>query len=207
MKLTEFQNDTLREIMNIGVSKSATQLSVLLNDEIRMDVPEIRFLTIAEAREVLFDNDEKAVIYQELAGMLTGRTYLVFQEKDTGFLAQAILGNVFSHAGERPQFYEHEAMMEIGNIVISAFISTLANVLKDRIALSTPVYTQDSLPRILSLGQANDRDIVMIIKTTLYASRRNIPGTLIIVVTSELAGSLINKLSRIFDFTEKGCDS
>lgn len=202
MNLTEFQNDTLKEIMNIGVSKSATQLSVLLNDEIQMEVPEISFLTLAEARDVLLGDDEKAVIYQELAGALAGRTYLVFQEKDTGFLAQAILGDAFSHVGERLQFYEHEAMMEIGNIVISAFVSTIANILKDKITLSTPVYVEDSLPRILS-AQSNDGDIVMVIKTMLHASKRNIPGTLIVVITSDLAGSLVNKLSGVFEFEEK----
>lgn len=202
MNLTEIQNDTLKEIMNIGVSKAATQLSVLLNDEIQMEVPEISFLTLAEVRDVVFEDNEKAVIYQELTGMLVGRTYLVFQGEDTRFLAQAILGDAFSHAGEKLQFHEHEAMMEIGNIVISACISTIANLLKDKITLSAPVYTEDNLPHILS-AQANDGVIVLVVKTTLYASKRDIPGTLILVITSDLSGSLVNKLSRFFEFAEK----
>ncbi len=134
--------------------------------------------------------------------MLSRRTYLVFQGKDSIFLAQAVLGDAFSRSNDKPQFYEHEAMMEIGNIVISACVSTIANLLKDSIALSTPVYLEDSLPRILS-EQSDDGDIVLIIKAMLHASRRDIPGTLVMVITSELADSLINKLTRFFEFTEK----
>ncbi|MBF8276641.1 MAG: hypothetical protein HW390_1714 [Candidatus Brocadiaceae bacterium] len=202
MNLTEIQHDILKEIMNISVSKAATQLSVLLNDKIQMEVPEISFLTLSKARESMPEDEENAIIYQELTGMLSGRTYLVFQGKDSLFLAQAVLGDAFSRSNDKPQFYEHEAMMEIGNIVISACISTIANLLKDRIALSTPVYMEDSLPRIL-LAQSNDSDIVLLIRTTLHASRRDIPGTLVMVITSELAGSLINKLPRFFELIEK----
>ncbi len=203
MNLSETQHDTLKEIMNIGVSKSATQLSVLLNDEIQMEVPEVGFLTLADARDVMSESEVKAVIYQDLTGMLVGRTYLVFQEKDTQFLAQAVLGDAFSRADDKLQFYEHEAMMEIGNIVISACVSTIANLFNDRIALSTPVYLEDSLPHILST-QANDGDIVLVIKTQLHAARRNIPGSLILVITSELAGGLLSKLPRFLEFIEKG---
>lgn len=202
MNLTEIQNDVLKEIMNIGVSRAATQLSVLLNDEIQMNVPEIGFLTLDKACESMSEDEEKAIIYQELTGMLSGRTYLVFQEADTMYLVQAVLGDAFSRSIDKPQFYEHEAMMEIGNIVITACVSTIANLLKGSIALSTPVYIEDSLPRILS-EQSDGSDIVLIIKTTLHASRRDIPGTLVMVITSELAGSLVNKLARFFEFAEK----
>ena len=202
MNLTEIQHDILKEIMNISVSKAATQLSVLLNDEIQMDVPEIVFLTLSKACESMFEDEERAIIYQELTGMLSGRTYLVFQGADTMFLAQAVLGDAFSRSDDKLQFYEHEAMMEIGNIVITACVSTIANLLKDSIVLSTPVYIEDSLPRILS-EQSDDGDIVLLIKVTLHASRRDIPGTLVMVITSELAGSLINKLPRFFELIEK----
>lgn len=203
MNLTEIQHDVLKEIMNIGVSKAATQLSVLLNDEIQMDVPEITFLTLVKACEVMPEDEEKAIIYQELTGMLSGRTYLVFHGNDSIFLVQAVLGDVFSRSNEKPQFYEYEAMMEIGNIVITACVSTIANLLKDSITLSTPVYMEDSLPRVLS-EQSDGSDTVLFIKAMLHASRRDIPGTLVMVITSDLAGSLINKLPRFFELTEKG---
>ncbi len=201
MKLTETQNDTLKEIINIGVSKAATQLSVLLNDEILMQVPEISILTIAEACRAVFDNIEQSIVFQDLAGMLAGRTYLIFQGEDSRFLAQAVLGNAFSQAVENIQFYEQEALMEIGNIVISACMSTIANLLEDKIMLSTPIYTENSMSTIL-LEQVDNALFVLIIRTLLRASKRDITGTLVIVVTSELAGSLFDKLSRFCNFTE-----
>lgn len=203
MNLTELQTDALKEIMNIGVSKSATQLSTLLNDEIRMAVPEIHFLTPAEINSaLLFAKGEESIIYQELMGMLAGRAYLIFQGEDSKFLSQAVLGNAFSHAGEKLQFYEQEAVMEIGNIIISSCIATIANLLKGKITLSTPVYAEESLPKMLSV-LANKDVSVLVVKTALCASKRDITGTLVIVITSEMVGSVISKLSRFYTFTEK----
>ncbi|MBF8276643.1 MAG: hypothetical protein HW390_1716 [Candidatus Brocadiaceae bacterium] len=207
MNLTEMQTDALKEIMNIGVSKSATQLSTLLIDEIRLEVPEVNILTPAEVNNALFINNvlsakgEESIVYQELTGMLAGRAYLIFRGEDSKFLSQAVLGNAFSHAGEKLQFYEQEAVMEIGNIIISSCIASIANTLKDKITLSTPVYTEDSLPQILS-KMANDM-VVLVVKTALCASKRDITGTLVIVITSDMVDSVISKLSRFCDFKEK----
>lgn len=208
MNLSEMQTDALKEIMNIGVSKSATQLSALLNDEIRMQVPEVNILTPSEVNSALFVSNalsakgEESIVYQELMGMLTGRAYLIFRGEDCKFLSQAVLGNAFSHAGEKLQFYEQEAVMEIGNIIISSCIASIANTLKDRITLSTPIYTEDSLPQILSKTANNDL-AVLVVRTALCASKRNITGTLVIVITSEMVDSVISKLSGFCDFKEK----
>ena len=205
MTLTELQTDALKEIMNIGVSKSATQLSTLLSDEIRMDVPEIKILTPDEACSVLFVSEalsaksEESIVYQELTGMLAGRAYLIFRGEDSRFLSQAVLGNAFSHEGAKLQFYEQEAVMEIGNIIISSCIAAIANILKDKILLSTPVYTENSLSQILS-EQVKEYMAMLVVKTTLCASKRNITGTLVIVITSEMVDNLIERLSRFCAF-------
>ncbi len=206
MNLTEMQADALKEIMNIGVSKSATQLSALLNDEIRMAVPDINFLTSAEVNSALlvnnalFANGEEAIIYQDLMGMLKGRAYLIFRGEDSRFLSKAVLGNAFPHTGEKLQLFEQEAVMEIGNIVISSCIASIANILKDNVTLSTPVYAEESLPQMLST-QANDNVAVLVVKTALCASKRDITGTLVIVITSEMVDTVINRLSMFCDFT------
>ncbi len=208
MNLSEMQIDALKEIMNIGVSKSATQLSALLNDEIRMEVPDVNILTPAEVNSALFMNNalsangDESIVYQELTGMLEGRAYLLFRGEDSKFLSQAVLGNAFANSGEKLQFYEQEAVMEIGNIIISSCIASIANILKDKITLSTPFYTEDSLPQILSKMAHNDMT-VLVVRTALCASKRDIAGTLVIVITSDMVSSVISKLSRFYDFTEK----
>lgn len=44
---------------------------------------------------------------------------------------------------------------------------------------------------------------VLVVKTALCASKRDITGTLVIVITTEMVDSLISKLSRFCDFMEK----
>ena len=61
---------------------------------------------------------------------------------------------------------------------------------------------EDSLPQILS-KMANNDMAILVVRTTLCASKRNITGTQVIVITSEMVDSVINKLSRFCDFTEK----
>jgi len=83
-------------------------------------------------------------------------------------------------------YSRQEAVMEIGNIIISLSIASIANTLKGKITLSTPIYTEDSLPQILSKTVNNDL-AVLVVRTALCASKRDITSVPmeIVILTGE----------------------
>ncbi|MBM4055702.1 MAG: hypothetical protein FJ264_13780 [Planctomycetes bacterium] len=198
MKLTESQLDTLKEISNIGVSRAATQLSTLLNDEIVMRVPEIYFLPVDEAVRLMPEYENVSVVYQDLKGDFSGRAHLVFHNDESRLLVHALIGTAFTQGSEdMRRLYETETMMEIGNIVISTCISTFANLLKNEIVLTTPTYTELHVSKLFDRWPEDT--VSMIIETTLCASKRDVTGTLLIMLT---IGSAKNLLIRIADFCQ-----
>ncbi len=198
MELTEAQLDALKEIANIGISRAATQLSLLLSDKIVMNVPNARITLLSEASKTLNTTDEDmAVVYQDLSGELAGRAHLVLNTEESKVLVHALLGNVPTLSGADLLAYEHEAMTEIGNIVISTCISTLGNLLDGEIFLTVPTYSEKSaLDMFAGGGKAKD---VLIMETVLKATNKNVEGMLVLVLTLESATDLLDMLSGLLD--------
>ena len=64
--MTPAQHDALSEIANIGASRSAKQLSLLLDDEIYLSVPEVAIVSVAELPGAIgvAVTDDVACVYQ-----------------------------------------------------------------------------------------------------------------------------------------------
>lgn len=199
MKLTDAQSDALIEIANIGVSKAATQLSSLLNDAIELNVPEIELIDISKLPEKLVDAvGHMVVVHQGLGGFMVGKAYLVFHTEESEAIVKVLLGSLQSTKDMDLRVYEYEAMMEIGNIIISTCISTLANMLDEDISLSVPGYTEKNKMDFVEEEGGKDCQ-VMIMKTVLNASRRSITGTLVIILTMLSAETLIKSVDRFLE--------
>ena len=196
MKLTPARVDAIKEIANIGVSKAATQLSSLLNDTIELNVPEIELVSLDNLPKSLVETDEHMVIvHQGLGGFMDGRAYLVFQTGESEAIVKVLFGSEHTPRDMDLRVYEYEAMLEIGNIIISTCVSTLANMLGEDISLSVPGYTEKNVMDFVI--DAGDKECqVMIMKTVLSASRRSITGTFIIVLTMLSAEAFLMSIDK-----------
>ena len=205
--LTESQNDALTEVCNIGMSKAAKQLSILLKDEIDMHVPHVEIIPAELAADQLgIKKDQRVIcVQQSIDGALGGEALLFFHDEDSASLINSLLGDLANYAPitEKREF-EHEAMMEIGNIIISACLGTLANFLKEEIILSVPRYSENTAESIISINIAelespDKKTALMAITTILEASNRDVTGTLIIMYTLKSIQHLIALIDDMID--------
>ena len=183
MQLTPAQYDALSEIANIGASRSAKQLSLLLDDEIHLSVPEVAIVSVPELPEAIgvAATDDVACVYQDMSGCLTGKARLIFHTHESRILVQALVGSVPVLTGINMQIYEHEAMKEIGNIIISVCISTMTDMLGKATRLAIPMYRQGLFGEIIEEDSRNAGVLVM--KTALTAGKRGISGILIVTMS------------------------
>lgn len=183
MQLTPAQHDALSEIANIGASRSAKQLSLLLDDEIHLSVPEVDIVSVPELPEAIgvAVTDNVACVYQDMSGCLTGKARLIFHTHESRILVQALVGSVPVITGINMQVCEHEAMKEIGNIIISVCISTMTDMLEKETRLAIPMYREGVFGEIIEEDSRNAGVLVM--KTALTAGRRGISGILIITMS------------------------
>lgn len=204
--MTPAQHDALSEIANIGASRAAKQLSLLLDDEIHLSVPEVVIVSVAELPGAIgvAVTDDVACVYQDMSGCLTGKARLIFHTHESRVLVQMLVGSVPVLSGISMQIYEHEAMKELGNIIISVCISTMTDMLGKETRLAIPMYCEGVFEEIIEEDSSNAGVLVM--KTVLTAGRRGISGALIVTLSLpdiiDLLKSLDNFLAGCADQQE-----
>ncbi|MDP2809066.1 MAG: chemotaxis protein CheC [Rhodocyclaceae bacterium] len=204
MNLTPAECDATVELANIGISRAARQLSVLLDDEIRIQVPGAAlFYNPADAIAELSQGagGDIACVYQRLSGDLTGRVALLLPSRDGQALFHSLIGQGGAPLqGVDLRALEHEAMTEIGNIIISSCISAMADMLRSRITISVPRYAEASIEALIE-DEAGEGRAALVLHARLKAVRRDVEGVIVLMFSASVASRVLDAVRRI---TEDG---
>lgn len=198
--LSPFELDALTEIANIGMSRAATQLSLLLNDEILVSIPTAR---VVEANNFfsalgLAQQDDAVCAGQRLNGGLEGYSMLLLPLDQSRTLISALIDNEPLLEGADMRIFEHEAMTEIANIIISSAITVMADLLKVEIHLGVPTYGKKSVDALFNGASANKTNHrVIILDARLSATHKQVNGSLVLALTVD---SMSAMLARLHDF-------
>lgn len=212
MNLTALQQDALAEMANISASRAAKQLSVLLRDSIDITVPRVDVANIDElsARlEPMAADPGLVCVYQEFNGELRGRLHLVFHDEGSQSLVHALVGEAVELTDDDLRAYEHEAMTEIGNIIISTFAAMLADLLDTEFRLGIPHYAEGRIEQVLcdlpeTASEAGEGNAAIIIETVLRAAGQDISGALMVVLRLHSLEHLLGRLDRLIQGVSEG---
>lgn len=132
------EQDTVGELMNLGVGRAAGAFSRLVNDEVLLSVPDVSFVALSEAQAVFEQSvpDILAGVKQSFSGFIGGAAALLFPEDRSLELVRAVIGEDLP--AEEISELEQETLAEIGNIILNNCLATMANVLQDEIETSLP---------------------------------------------------------------------
>ncbi len=202
MKLTDLQRDALGELANISASRAAKQLSLLLSDTIDITVPRVEILPLPELRERLTADGDGTIasVYQVLSGALQGRVHLIFHNRDSKALIHALICEAGPMLAEALREYEHEAMTEVGNIIIATFATMLADLVGAELKLSLPYYTEGTVEELLfrlPVADEVEEMVVVVIETVLHAAQRDVSGTLMVVLKVNSAEELLARIDAM----------
>jgi chemotaxis protein CheC len=148
--LDEREMDVLREVANIGAGHAATALSTMIGSTIMISVPRVNVLQVEDVPPVVsFHEEPVAAVLLHMLGDLTGRTLLVFPCAAAIRLADMLMqrepsGN--SALGE----LEESAVMEVGNILSSAYMNALAEFMGMMLIPSPPTLRIDTSAAVLA---------------------------------------------------------
>jgi chemotaxis protein CheC len=142
--------DLLREVANIGAGHAATALSTMIGSTIMISVPRVNFLPVDEVPPVVADHEEPvAAVLLHMLGDLTGRTLLVFPRATSVRLAEMLLQKEPSGATTLGEL-EESAVMEVGNILSSAYMNALAEFMGMMLLPSPPTLRIDTSAAVLA---------------------------------------------------------
>lgn len=136
--LNELEADALTEIVNIGVSRAASNLRKMVGDQVFLSVPSIEVVNQRRAARLISERevDELIAVRQEFEGPFSGRALLIFPETNSLELVRAVTGGELT--AQEVLELEHEALAEVGNVILNSCLATMANMLKRSLTMTIP---------------------------------------------------------------------
>ncbi len=136
--LTELDRHALTDIVNLGVSRAASNLRKMIGDQVLLSVPSIDVVSQSRAARLITEREvsELVAVRQDFTGAFAGRALLIFPEENSLDLVRAVTGNTLSNAEVIE--IEQEALAETGNIILNSCLATIANMLKRSLSMSIP---------------------------------------------------------------------
>lgn len=136
--LTELETDALTEIVNIGVSRAASNLRKMVGDQVLLSVPTIEVVSQRRAARLISERElpQLVAVRQDFTGPFSGRALLIFPEANSLELVRAVTDNVLS--AQELIDIEHEALAETGNIILNGCLATMGNMLRRSLTMTVP---------------------------------------------------------------------
>lgn len=195
--LSELQRDSLSEVFNIGAGRAASSLSEIVGEEIKLSVPCLRILHPSEINlEFLsLSSMRLGTVKQHFSGPFSADVMLLFTEDRTLEIVRDMMGSQIS-LDELADF-EEEAMCELGNIILNACLSAMADILGLSLESSLPVYSVDSSEAILQQIIASGKEpIILFLHINMEIERRHSQGYLVFLLSSASLDTVLEHIDR-----------
>jgi len=149
--LSDLELDAITELVNLGVSRAATNLARMVHEEVLLTVPRVALMSRREAILALGERESRSLVavHQTFEGEITGRALLIFPEERSLELVRAVVGSDLSL--EEIIELEQEALAETGNIILNSCLATIANSLESNLKISLPEVLRGEGSKFFSL--------------------------------------------------------
>lgn len=200
--LSELQLDALTELVNIGVSKAANSLRVMVGAQVHLSVPTVALVSRGEAIGILSEREIKnlVAVHQVFEGDITGRALLIFPETKSLELVRAITGGDFPL--EDIIELEQEALAETGNVLLNSCLATIANMLQRSLKMSLPEVLRGNATTFFSLDPPPEAgDVVMFLYIDFAVRERDISGYIAMIMDLPSLTALTHLLDEFIERT------
>jgi len=166
-ELNNVQMDILKEISNIGMGHAATALSQMIGHPVQLRVPHITITEISQVPDYLGGAEKMTVgITLQILGDARGSIMLLFPQESAHRLLCQLLG-------EQSQALIMDevtisTLKEVGNILASAYLSALGNMLHKTLIPSVPLLAFDMAGAVVDyvlIDLSKSSDLAMLVET------------------------------------------
>jgi chemotaxis protein CheC len=183
MKLSEVQADAIQELGNIGAAHAATTLSQMLGSTIEMSVPAIKVVDLAKLGEYMGE-ESAAMVAFELQGEIPHGGYILFYitRESAVRLTNTMLG--MTEMNRSFTEMDESALLEVGNIMVSAFLDATAELLGIVMLPSPPALTIDmahAAMQSLIAQMQEETNEVLLFSTELVCEEHRIDSDIIMM--------------------------
>ena len=196
-EMNALELDILKEIGSIGGGNAATALSSMLSAKVNMTLPRAEILEFNEAIEKMGDPESVvAAIFVEMSGEIEGIMLFILPQEFSDDILFRMLGKTRVELLELEEI-DTSVLTEIGNIVISSYVTALSSLTNVEVELSVPQFTVNMLGGILSvpiamMGQHSDR--IMMVTGDFKVDEKSLHSSMLLLPDVESLNILMKKL-------------
>jgi chemotaxis protein CheC len=197
MALSDIQLDALTEIFNIGAGRAASSLSEIVGSEVLLSVPRVEFYQACDinAQVLSLSSARLGSVQQKFSGPFNMAASLLFTEERALEIVQEMLGSQVQR--EDLIEYEQEAMCEVGNIILNACLSAMADMLGVTFSSTLPEYSSDVTETVIGRIVSDiDNPLMLVLQMNMVIEKRGSQGTLIFWLSSSSLQDLIDQVDE-----------
>lgn len=196
-ELNGLELDTLREIGSIGTGNAANALSSMLGCKVTIEVPEVKIMGYNEAIDWIGGPETvTAGVLARLEGEINGIILSIQHMEFINLVLQHMIGNGVEDYQYLTEL-EISALLEVGNIMISAFANAMADLTDMKIRLTVPAFAVDMQGAIIAVPMAEfggQSDYIMTIGADFICNGRKVPCRILLSPDVRSLNFLLKKL-------------
>jgi chemotaxis protein CheC len=193
--LSELHLDALTEVFNVGAGRAAASLSEIVGDEVKLSVPSIEVKKSSDADVIALNSARFGAVSQQFSGPFDAQAVLLFTEDHALEIVRDMMGSQMSI--EELAEFEQEAMCELGNIILNACLSAMADMLSISLNSSLPTYRVATTEEIFKgICNSTEQAYILVLHIDLTIEKRHSEGHLIFLLSSMSLRNLIVQIDR-----------
>lgn len=195
-QLSELQEDAITELLNIGMGQAADSLSQMLDDEVKLSLPSFEILARKEMihRVDIPPNEKLVVVSQHFKGPFWGDALLLFRREQSLALVRALMGDEIPE--EMLEELEQDALTEVGNVILNACLSSLANILTYEVISEIPTFNVGSARQIVDTFISPKKEVAVFLRVNFSIHSKNIDGYVAFILEIQSLEKLKENIDR-----------
>jgi chemotaxis protein CheC len=199
MKLSAIQADAIQELGNIGAAHAATTLSQMLGSTIEMSVPAVTVVDLSHLADYMGE-ESAAMVAFELQGDIAHGGYILFYitRESAIRMTNTMLG--LTETNRPLSEMDESALLEVGNIMVSAFLDATAELLGFVMLPSPPALTIDmahAAMQSLIAQMQEETNEVLLFSTELICEEYKVDSDIIMMPERSTLNRIIDLLENM----------
>jgi len=197
---SESHLDVLKEIGSMGTAHAATALAKMTSKKVTMPVPKVSWLDFENVADVVGGPEHIiAGILISLSGNIQGMMMHLMEIDSAHKIVELVIGTPPPAEDKKYVFedMERSVVEEVGNIMLSSYLTSLAGLTNSQIKQSIPFLCVDMANAILSVpasefGKMSDK--MLVIESAISIEDTEFSGCFVLVPNLHSFGRILRSL-------------
>ncbi|KJU82662.1 CheC, inhibitor of MCP methylation [Candidatus Magnetobacterium bavaricum] len=204
MILTPQINDSIREMINMGMGQAAGLLNEMFNTHITIKIPDINISLKHKLSSMAAQlwPESVSVVWFPFSGALEGASYILLRSGIASNLVDLLGGETTNDSVL--DLIKIGALIEVGNIVLNGVIGTMVNILNVRLNYAVPDYHEAIASQLISENTLEPDSIVIMAKTCFEIKGHMINSDMLICLKSASFDAIVGYVNDMFEGYHEG---